>query len=34
MTMKKPPLYERDPVRFWQCVSILLLLALVFSLAR
>jgi serine/threonine protein phosphatase PrpC len=34
MTMKKPPLYERDPVRFWQCVSILLLLVLVFSLAR
>lgn len=31
--IRKQPLYHRNPVRFWQCVSLLLLLALLLALS-
>jgi serine/threonine protein kinase len=30
----RPPLLERDPVRFWQMISAILLVALLFALAH
>jgi serine/threonine protein phosphatase PrpC len=33
-TLERPPLYERNPVRFWQVISALLLVALLIALAR
>jgi hypothetical protein len=30
----RPPLIERDPVRFWQGVSLVLVILLVWALAR
>jgi len=32
--VERPPLYERNPVRFWQVVSIMLLIALLIALAH
>ncbi|WP_158046014.1 bifunctional protein-serine/threonine kinase/phosphatase [Skermanella pratensis] len=31
VSLRKPPLYDRDPVRFWQVVSLILGLTLLFS---
>jgi serine/threonine protein phosphatase PrpC len=33
-SVARPPLYERNPTRFWQIVSVLLLIALLAALAR
>lgn len=34
MTFKQPPLYQRDPVRFWQVIALLLVVALIVALAK
>lgn len=34
VTFKKPPLYQRDPVRFWQVIALLLAAALIAALAK
>lgn len=34
MTFKKTPLYQRDPVRFWQVITFLLAVALIVALAK
>jgi hypothetical protein len=31
---KKPPLYQRDPLRFWQVIALLLVAALIVALAN
>ena len=33
-SVERPPLYERNPLRFWQCVAALLFIALLIALAH